>query len=105
MALSLSECEMVVEELCLALSKGWIQKIHQPGSYTLTFEIHGPGSILLLFITVEPRLARVHLTYRKLDNPPSPPPFCQFLRSQVEGGRIEEVTQEAGDRIVCSMVR
>ena len=100
MALSLSECEMVVEELCPALSKGWIQKIHQPNLFTLTFDIHVPGATLTLFVTVEPRLARVHLTSRKFQNPPSPPPFCQYLRSQVEGGRIEEMTQEVGDRIM-----
>ncbi len=100
MALSLPECEMIVEELCPALSEGWIQKIRQPRPFTLTFDVRMPGATLGLFVTVEARFARLHLTAKKFENPPTPPPFCQFLRAQVEGGHIEDVTQEPEDRIV-----
>jgi len=100
MALSLSECEVIVEELSRALGGGFIQKIHQPRPLTLTLDVRSPGQTCSLLVCVEPRFARLHLTFQKFENPPTPPPFCSFLRSQVEGGRIVEITQEPGDRIV-----
>jgi predicted ribosome quality control (RQC) complex YloA/Tae2 family protein len=100
MALSLSECEFIVEEVSRALVGGFIQKIHQPRPLTLTFDVRAPGQTCSLLVCVEPRFARLHLTSQKRENPPAPPPFCSFLRSHVEGGRIVEVTQEPGDRIV-----
>ena len=100
MALSLSECEVIVEELRLALVGGFIQKIHQPRPLTLTLDVRSPGQTCSLLVCVEPRFARLHLTSQKFENPPTPPPFCAFLRSQVEGGRMVEVSQEPRDRIV-----
>ncbi|MDH4195215.1 MAG: NFACT family protein [Nitrospirota bacterium] len=100
MALSLPECEVIVEELSLALVGGFIQKIHQPRPLTLTLDVRSPGQTCSLLVCVEPRFARLHLTSQKFENPPTPPPFCSFLRSQVECGRIVEINQEPGDRIV-----
>jgi len=100
MALSLSECEILVEELNRALVGGFIQKIHQPRPLTLTLDVRSPGQTSSFLVCAEARFARLHLTSQKFENPPTPPPFCAFLRSQVEGGRIVEITQEPGDRIV-----
>jgi predicted ribosome quality control (RQC) complex YloA/Tae2 family protein len=100
MALSLSECESTVGELNRALVGGFIQKIHQPRLLTLTLDVRTPGQTNTLLVRVEPRFARLHLTSQKFENPPTPPPFCAFLRSHVEGGRIVEISQEPGDRIV-----
>ena len=100
MALKLSDIDAVVAELQPTLVGGWIQKIHQPQTMALTLDIRSPGASVTLYISVEPRFARLHLTSKKYQNPPSPPPFCQFLRSHIEGGRIEAITQEPGDRII-----
>lgn len=100
MAISLSECEQVVEELHTALSGGWIQKIHQPQPLALTLDVYRGGSTHRLLMSVEPRFARLHLTSRKYENPASPPSFCLFLRAHLQGGRIHSVAQAAGDRIV-----
>ncbi len=100
MALKLSDLETVLAELQPTLTCGWIQKIHQPQAMVLTLDIRSPGASVMLYICAEPRFARLHLTSKKYQNPPSPPPFCQFLRSHIEGGRIEEITQEPGDRII-----
>ncbi|MBA3613728.1 MAG: NFACT family protein [Nitrospirales bacterium] len=104
MALSLSECELIVEELTRALVGGFIQKIHQPRPLTLTLDVRSPGQTSSLLVCVEPRFARLHLTSQKFENPPTPPPFCAFLRSHLEGGRIVEISQEPGDRIVSSTI-
>jgi len=100
MALSLSDCEAVVTELAAALTGGWIQKIHQPRPMTVTCEIRVPSETFLLLICVEPQVARLHLSWQKDPHPPSPPSFCQFLRANLEGGRIEQIIQEPGDRVV-----
>ena len=89
MALTLAECGDVITELHEAIIGGWILKIHQPHPYTLTFDIRVPGDTWVLVVCVEPRYARVHLASEKFENPSTPPPFCQFLRAHVEGGRIE----------------
>ena len=100
MALKFSDIETVLAELQPTLTGGWIQKIHQPQAMMLTLDIHSPGTSITLYISAEPRFARLHLTSKKYQNPPSPPPFCQFLRSHIEGGRIEAITQEPEDRII-----
>ena len=100
MAISLSECEGVVEELRQNLTGGLIQKIHQPQPFVLTIDIRVPGESFSLLISVEPQFARLHLATNKLENPLTPLSFCQFLRSHLEGGRIESIKQEPSDRIV-----
>ena len=100
MPMNLLECEAVVHELTPNITGGFIQKIHQPRPLTLTFDIRSTGQTCSLLVCAEPRGARLHLTSQKFANPPTPPPFCSFLRSYVEGGRIIELTQEPGDRIV-----
>lgn len=104
MPIPLSECERVVREVQPALTGGWIQKIHQPQSSALTLDVRQPGETLRLFISVEPRFARLHLSSRKYDNPFTPPPFCLFLRSHLEGGRVESIVQVPGDRIVAMTI-
>jgi len=98
MALNLVDLETILAEIQPVLTGGWIQKIHQPQDLVLTMDVHSPGTSVTLFICAEPRLARLHFASKKYPNPPTPPPFCQFLRSHLEGGRIEAITQEPGDR-------
>ncbi|RMH02947.1 MAG: fibronectin-binding domain-containing protein [Nitrospirae bacterium] len=100
MALTLAECTAVVTELNTLLSNSWIQKIHQPNPLTLTFTLRIPGDTVTLLICADPPLARLHLIDYKLENPPTPPPFCQLLRASLQGGKLIEVVQEPGDRIV-----
>ncbi|GJL53825.1 MAG: hypothetical protein NPIRA02_09570 [Nitrospirales bacterium] len=100
MALSLSDCTAVTKECKQALRGGLIQKIHQPQPFILTFDIRRPGESGTLLISVEPGFARLHITSNKSKNPPTPLQFCQYLRSHLEGARIESIEQEPGDRIV-----
>ncbi|MGB0911342.1 MAG: Rqc2 family fibronectin-binding protein [Nitrospirales bacterium] len=100
MAISLNECTAVLQEFNSILTSGAIQKIHQPQPFTLSFDIRVPGESFALLISVEPRFARLHLATKKLENPQTPLGFCQYLRSHLEGGRIESIQQEPGDRIV-----
>jgi len=100
MAINLVDLEAVLAEIQPTLTGGWIQKIHQPQAMVLTVDVRSPGTSAILYICTEPRFSRLHLTSKKYPNPPTPPPYCQYLRSHLEGGRIDEITQEPGDRIV-----
>lgn len=100
MSLSVAELTLVIQELSPTLLDSWIQKIHEPHPGTLTLDIHKPGATQTLLICVTHTLARIHFTDRSFANPPSPPPFCEFLRSKLQGGRIAAVRQIPDDRIV-----
>lgn len=104
MALSTTEIEHVLHEIIPVLVQGRIQKIHQPGDRLLLFDIRMPGETHRLLISVEPETARLHLLSRSLTNPARPPSFCQFLRAQVQGGRLTEIQQLGNDRIVTMTV-
>ncbi len=105
MALNCTDIETILTEIQPLIIGGWIQKIHQPRDLGITLEIRSSGSSLILYICAEPRWARFHIVTKKYPNPPAPPPFCQFLRSHLEGGRIEEITQQPGDRLVYLTIR
>lgn len=100
MALTATEIAKVTGELAPALAGGWIQKIYQPTDRTLVLEIRAPGLTHRLLISCHHEAARLHFTTAAFQNPPTPPPFCQFLRAHLQGARIDQVEQIQGDRIV-----
>jgi predicted ribosome quality control (RQC) complex YloA/Tae2 family protein len=105
MSLNLVDLETVLTEIQPVVTGGWIQKIHQPQDLTVTLDVRSPGTSVMVYICAEPRLARLHFVSKKFPNPSTPPPFCQFLRSHLEGGRIEEITQQPGDRLIFVKIR
>ncbi len=100
MALTATEIARVTGELAPALAGGWIQKIYQPTDRTLVLEIRAPGRTHRLLISCHPGSTRLHFTTEAFQNPPTPPPFCQFLRAHLQGARIDRIEQISGDRIV-----
>ena len=100
MALTVTELAAVVEEIAPVLAGGWIQKIYQPTERTVVLEIRAPGRTHRLLISCQPETARLHFTTGAFQNPPTPPPFCQFLRAHLQGARIDQIEQIQGDRIV-----
>ncbi len=100
MALTATEIARVTGELAPALTGGWIQKIYQPTARTILLEIRAPGQTHRFLISCHQESTRLHLTTAAFQNPPTPPPFCQFLRAHLQGARIDQVEQIQGDRIV-----
>lgn len=98
--LTASDVTAVLTEISPLLRGGWIQKIQQPTDRILVLDIRVPGQTYRLLISCEPNLARVHITTYPLANPPTPPPFCQFLRAHFQGARIDDIRQIGNDRIV-----
>ena len=105
MSLNLIDLSTVLAEIQPMLTGGWIQKIHQPHDSSLTFDIRSQGVSIVVYICAEPKLARLHFVSKKFPNPQAPPPFCQFLRSHIEGGRIEKITQQPGDRLLYITIK
>jgi len=99
-ALTATEIAKVTGELAPALAGGWIQKIYQPTARTILLEIRAPGQTHRFLISCHQESARLHLTTAAFQNPPTPPPFCQFLRAHLQGARIDQVEKIQGDRIV-----
>ena len=89
-----------MDECALVLAGGWIQKMYQPTDRTVVLEIRTPGRTHRLLISCQPDTARIHITTTAFQNPPTPPPLCQFLRAHLQGARIDRIEQLHGDRIV-----
>lgn len=100
MALSATEISKVMGECAPVLAGGWIQKMYQPTDRTVVLEIRAPGRTHRLLISCHPDTARIHITTAAFQNPPTPPPFCQFLRAHLQGARIDKIEQIQGDRII-----
>ncbi|MBI5888716.1 MAG: NFACT family protein [Deltaproteobacteria bacterium] len=91
--------KLVIEELGALLTGGIISKIHQPDDKEIILTVFARGADLRLLISAHHRLARLHLTEREFENPPTPPRFCAFLRSRITNARITCITAEPGQRI------
>jgi predicted ribosome quality control (RQC) complex YloA/Tae2 family protein len=100
MALNKADIARVLEEITPVLHGGWIQKIQQPADRTVVFEVRRPGRTYRLLLSCQPATFRLHLVEHAPPNPPTPPPFCQFLRAHVQGARIDDIRQVPDDRIV-----
>ena len=98
--LSLQQIAAVVKEITTPLEGGWIQKVFQPTPRAITLEIRTPGHTLALFLSADPETSRLHLLSHRYPNPPTPPPFCSFLRAHIQGARLEAMEQIQNDRVV-----
>jgi predicted ribosome quality control (RQC) complex YloA/Tae2 family protein len=100
LALTTEDIRQVIAEIAPALEGGWVQRVHQPHAEAITLEVRSRGKTHMLHISADPETGRLHFLSKKYSNPPTPPPFCQFLRARLEGARIEHVRQVEDDRIV-----
>ena len=89
-----------MDECAPVLAGGWIQKMYQPTDRTVVLEIRTRGRTHRLLISCCPDTARIHITTTAFQNPPTPPPFCQFLRAHLQGARVDRIEQLHGDRLV-----
>ena len=101
MAFTSTDLKLVLDEIAPALIEGWIQNIYQPATRVVVFELRARGTTCRLLVSSEPETARLHLVRHRLVNPPSPPPFCQFLRAHLDGARLQGMRQLSEDRVVA----
>ena len=90
----------VVQELREALEGGRVDKVTQPERDELNLLVRNHGRNHLLLISASAGCARMHLTDEKKVSPLEPPMLCMLLRKHVVGGRLAQIRQVEGDRIV-----
>ena len=90
----------IARELSDALVGGRIDKVQQPERDELLINVRNAGQAHLLLLSASAGMARAHLTQYKKIAPLEPPMFCMLLRKHLIGGRISDVRQALGDRIL-----
>ncbi|HEY7586344.1 MAG TPA: NFACT RNA binding domain-containing protein [Candidatus Deferrimicrobiaceae bacterium] len=90
----------IVAELAADLAGALVSKVHQPADKEIVLTLWTGREEKRLLLSADAELCRIHLSSRKVPNPPSPPRFCQFLRRHMEGMRIEGLSVAPFDRLV-----
>ncbi|WP_169729064.1 Rqc2 family fibronectin-binding protein [Atopobacter phocae] len=88
----------ILNEIKPLLVGGRIGKIHQPLANELHLVIRNNRKNYRLVLSSDPSFGRIHLTEKNVDNPMTPPPFCQLCRKYLEGGRLLAIKQVGTDR-------
>lgn len=83
---------------------GKVQNVRQPTDTEIALGLYGNGHEAMLLLSCHPLFARAHFITKRPGNQPSPPQFLSALRSRIDGGRIAEVRQVQGDRILEILV-
>jgi predicted ribosome quality control (RQC) complex YloA/Tae2 family protein len=99
MSLSAVELELVVAEL-QPLRGARVDAVRVHAERALTLELHGRSGNALLLLCAEPELTRLHLASARPAQPEHPFAWQATLRQVLEGARLEELTLQAGDRVV-----
>lgn len=90
----------VASELQSVITTGKIDKVYQPETDELVFNIHTKSGNVKLFASANSASSRVHLIEDTLPNPPAPLSFCMLLRKHIQGARITDVSQKGSERIL-----
>lgn len=90
----------VAYELRAALLDARVDKVYQPGRNEVILALHTPKENARLLLCAEPGYARAQLTAASRENPATPPVFCMLLRKHLVGGRLSEIVQPKGERIL-----
>lgn len=87
-------------ELRRELLGGRVDKVYQPGRAEVVLALHAPSGNRRLLLCAEPGQARAHITYVNQENPAQPPVFCMLLRKHLAAGRLVDIQQPDGERIL-----
>lgn len=91
---------MAVASELQSIITGKIDKVYQPETDELVFNIHTKSGNVKLFASANSASSRVHLIEDTLPNPPAPLSFCMLLRKHIQGARITDVSQKGSERIL-----
>ncbi|MBA2661245.1 MAG: NFACT family protein [Bradymonadaceae bacterium] len=105
MSLSRAEIELIVEEIKPTLERATIQRVLEVDERTFVLRYRQPGQNLLLLISTQPQMARLHFVTERTRQPEQPTAFTMLLRKWLDGAFIEAIKQRQGDRIVELTVR
>ncbi len=89
----------LVDDLQQQLLGAVVSKVFQMSADDLLLRLWRQEDQRLL-ISTHATSARLYLTSLRFDNPPSPPRFAAYLRSQLQRARIQRIAVQPYDRIV-----
>lgn len=98
MSLNCNEINAIIQELDLPFS--FIQEVVQPGYDTLALRVIKDGELSNIVICTSPKACRINRTASKITKNSKPLRFNEFLRSNVQGMRINSIEQLGLDRIL-----
>lgn len=90
----------LAKELNEQLAGGRITKIHQPYPNEVIMVVRNNSTNYPVLLSANPAYARAQVTKIPYQNPATPPNFAMFLRRNLEGARLQSVSQVANDRIL-----
>ncbi len=100
---------MALDALCMAalaqelrgeLLGARVDKVYQPGRAEVILALHAPAGNCRLLLCAEQGQARAHITYVNYENPAQPPVLCMLLRKHLTAGRLVDLQQPSGERIL-----
>ena len=100
MSLSASEIGRLLPEVREKVCPGRLEQVYQIGDTDIVWKLRKEGETHHLLVSSHPARSRLHITTRPFEAPADPTPFCKALRKHLRGGRLVEVEQMGGDRVV-----
>lgn len=94
----------LVQDLKKSILNSKIDKINQPEKDEIIITLRKERKNLKLLISASPKYPRFNLTTVSKSNPLQAPMFTMVLRKYLIGGRIIDIVQQEGDRIVKFLI-
>lgn len=98
MAFDAGMLRFILHEIESELKDGKVEKIHEPVSGEIVFQIKKDG-VKRLLLNAGSSAPRICITDEKTENPANPPMFCMLLRKHLSGGRLSAAKQEGFERV------
>ncbi|MBS9339217.1 fibronectin/fibrinogen-binding protein [Fructobacillus sp. M2-14] len=95
----------LAHELNEKLAGGRITKVHQPYQNEIILVVRNNQTNYPVLLSAHPAYARAQITGIPYQNPKTPTNFAMFLRRNLEGARLDSVTQVENDRILHFAVK
>ena len=90
----------IARELQQTLAGARVERVTQPEKDMLLLALRNNGQNYKLILSASPSFARAHLTKGQFINPIDAPMFCMLMRKHLSGGRLMEISQLNGDRVL-----
>ncbi len=94
----------LVKDLKKSIINSKIDKINQPEKDEIILTLRKDRQNIRLLISSSPKYPRIHITEDSKPNPLQAPMFTMVLRKYLIGGKIIDIVQLEGDRIVKFLI-
>ena len=100
MALDTLALECIKEELRKKLLGAKVEKVYQPEKDEIMLTLRTFSGSFKLTLSASPTNPRIHFQTTPKENPKTPPMFCMLLRKHLTSGKVSDIKNIEGDRIL-----